>query len=182
MFQLVVALLSISLVAILATAGVFYGGEAFSEMTLAAEANVTMAAAQQINAANVLCKRDQNGICGSHFIPHYLRAIPHLPKGSGIQLFKIDRAHKIIYAKINRNAHTERVGNRVINHLCAKMASLFGTARNKITYDSVQRNGLLSALERVVWTTGLNIDLPPSGCVQTGNINNYQFYFVYRLS
>ncbi|TLX16877.1 hypothetical protein [Rhizobium sp. MHM7A] len=61
MFQLIVAVISIALVAALALASIFYGGEAFTRGQLKAQVTTMINQAQQISGANTLYKNDKGG-------------------------------------------------------------------------------------------------------------------------
>ena len=61
MFQLIVAVISIALVAALALASIFYGGEAFTRGQLKAQVATMVNQAQQISGANTLYKNDNGG-------------------------------------------------------------------------------------------------------------------------
>lgn len=61
MFQLIVAVISIALVAALALASIFYGGEAFTRGQLKAQVTTMINQAQQISGANTLYKTDNGG-------------------------------------------------------------------------------------------------------------------------
>lgn len=58
MFQLIVAVISIALVAALAIASIFYGGEAFSKSSEKANVTALVNAAQQISGAYTLYRTD----------------------------------------------------------------------------------------------------------------------------
>jgi type II secretory pathway pseudopilin PulG len=62
MFQLIVAVISIALVAALALASIFYGGEAFTRGQLKAQVTTMINQAQQISGANTLYKNDKGGV------------------------------------------------------------------------------------------------------------------------
>jgi len=61
MFQLIVAVISIALVAALAIASIFYGGEAFSKSSEKANVTALVNSAQQISGAYTLYKTDFGG-------------------------------------------------------------------------------------------------------------------------
>jgi hypothetical protein len=64
MFQLIVAVISIALVAALAIASIYYGGSAFSSSSLRANVVTLVNAGQQISGAQALYKTD-NGIAAA---------------------------------------------------------------------------------------------------------------------
>jgi type II secretory pathway pseudopilin PulG len=61
MFQLIVAVISIALVAALALASIFYGGEAFTRSQLKAQVTTMINQAQQLSGAQTLYKTDKGG-------------------------------------------------------------------------------------------------------------------------
>jgi hypothetical protein len=65
MFQLIVAVISIALVAALALASIFYGGEAFTRGQLKAQVATMINQGQQISGANTLYKTDKGGVDAS---------------------------------------------------------------------------------------------------------------------
>ena len=64
MFQLIVAVISIALVAALAIASIYYGGSAFSSSSLRANVVTLVNAGQQISGAQALYKTDY-GVAGT---------------------------------------------------------------------------------------------------------------------
>jgi hypothetical protein len=62
MFQLIVAVISIALVAALALASIFYGGAAFTRSQLKAQVTTMINQAQQISGAATLYKTDKGGV------------------------------------------------------------------------------------------------------------------------
>lgn len=83
MFSLIITIISIALVAALAVASVYYGGQAFSQGTAKANASTLVSQAQQIAGANTLYANDHNGsfvaagaVTGSALTPDYLSSAP----------------------------------------------------------------------------------------------------------
>lgn len=62
MFSLIITIISIALVAALAVASVYYGGNVFQQSTAKAQASTLVAQAQQIAAANTLYANDHAGV------------------------------------------------------------------------------------------------------------------------
>jgi hypothetical protein len=62
MFQLIVAVISIALVAALAIASIYYGGEAFQKSSLKANVTTLVNGGQQIAGGQALYKTDHSGI------------------------------------------------------------------------------------------------------------------------
>lgn len=87
MFQLIIALLSIALIAILAVGGVYYGGDAFSSGSTKAYANSIASQVQQIKAANTLYKIEHGGDDVTDLddlvTGNYLKAVPSLSTDIG---------------------------------------------------------------------------------------------------
>lgn len=84
MFNLIVAVISIALIAAMAAASIFYGGEAFSESTARATANTLINQAQQIDGAQSLYRIKNSGTywggsIGQFVDDGYLQAVPYSP-------------------------------------------------------------------------------------------------------
>jgi type II secretory pathway pseudopilin PulG len=84
MFQLIVSVIAIALVAILAAASIYYGGSAFSSSTAKGNVAALINAGQQISGANTLYKVD-TATSGASDINtlvtyNYLSAVPMKPK------------------------------------------------------------------------------------------------------
>ena len=62
MFSLIVSIISIALVAVLAAASIYYGGDAFTKGSAKALASTVVTQAQQISSANTLFKNDNGGL------------------------------------------------------------------------------------------------------------------------
>lgn len=78
MFQLIVAVISIALVAALAIASIFYGGDAFTKSSTKAQVTTLINQGQQIAGAAALYKTD-NGASPATvatLVPNYLAAAP----------------------------------------------------------------------------------------------------------
>lgn len=83
MFNLIVAVISIALIAAMAAASIFYGGEAFSESTAQAQASTLVNNGQQISGAQQLHMIDNSGnraaAVATLISGNYLQAIPTPP-------------------------------------------------------------------------------------------------------
>lgn len=83
MFNLIVAVISIALIAAMAAASIFYGGEAFSESTAQAQASTLVNNGQQISGAQQLYMIDNSGVRAAAIADlttnNYLQAIPTPP-------------------------------------------------------------------------------------------------------
>ena len=66
MFQLIVAVISIALVAALAIASIFYGGDAFNQGSLKANVTTLVNGGQQISGAQALYKTEHAGVSAKH--------------------------------------------------------------------------------------------------------------------
>jgi len=82
MFQLIVAVISIALVAALAIASLYYGGQAFQKSSLKANVTTLVNAGQQISGADALYKTSGGSVSGAANIAaltyngEYLAALP----------------------------------------------------------------------------------------------------------
>lgn len=89
MFNLIVAVISIALVAALAAASIFYGGAAFSSGTAQAQASTLVNNGQQISGAQQLYmianSGERNGVANltdaNGLVPNFLAAVPTPPQG-----------------------------------------------------------------------------------------------------
>lgn len=83
MFNLIVAVISIALIAAMAAASIFYGGEAFSESTAQAQASTLVNNGQQISGAQQLYMIDNSGVRAAAMTDlttnNYLQAVPTPP-------------------------------------------------------------------------------------------------------
>lgn len=103
MFQLIIAILSIALIATLAIASVYYGGEAFTSGTAKAGAATVVSQAQQISAADVLYQSTHAGAHAADVSAlvsgNYLQSSPQVPDNIGQDL-KLDQATGLVYGQI----------------------------------------------------------------------------------
>lgn len=77
MFSLIISIIAIALVASLALASIYYGGDAFQEGTTAAQASTILNQAQQTQGAIVLSNIDNlNAKTMAELVPNYLKEIP----------------------------------------------------------------------------------------------------------
>jgi len=86
MFNLIVAVISIALIAAMAAASIFYGGEAFSQSTAQAQASTLVNNGQQISGAQQLHMIDNSGnranAVATLISGNYLQAIPTPPSSA----------------------------------------------------------------------------------------------------
>lgn len=84
MFNLIITIISIGLIAALALASIYYGGDAFSQGSAKAAASTVVSQAQQVSAANTLYKADNAGATNATVATlsggGYLASVPVLPK------------------------------------------------------------------------------------------------------
>ncbi len=87
MFSLIITIISIALVAALAIASIYYGGDAFSQGSAKAAASTVVSQAQQVSAANTLYKNDNAGSNSADVATlvtdKYLQSAPNLPTNIG---------------------------------------------------------------------------------------------------
>ena len=79
MFSLIVTVISIALVAALAIATLYFGGEAFNQGTLEAKASTVVNQAQQIDGANTIYRTDEGSYAGNlsnDLVSDYLGSTP----------------------------------------------------------------------------------------------------------
>lgn len=103
MFQLIIAILSIALIATLAIASVYYGGDAFTKGTAKAGASTVVSQAQQVSAADVLYQNDNAGAHAADVATlvtdNYLQAAPQMPESVGDDL-DLDQATGLVYGGV----------------------------------------------------------------------------------
>ncbi len=89
MFSLIVSIISIALVAVLAAASIYYGGDAFTKGSAKALASTVVTQAQQISSANTLYKNDKGGTTAPNVAAltaapgNYLASAPAMPSKVG---------------------------------------------------------------------------------------------------
>lgn len=112
MFQLIIAILSIALIATLAIASVYYGGDAFTTGTAKAGASTIVSQAQQISAADVLYQNDNAGAHAADVAAlvtaNYLQAAPQMPATVGDNL-ELDNATGLVFGGVANEAICEKV-------------------------------------------------------------------------
>lgn len=85
MFSLIITIIAVALVALLAVASIYYGGDVFTSGSDRSEAARFVNEAQQISSAISLYKADNNGAAPANILvlkPDYLKEIPG-PEGEG---------------------------------------------------------------------------------------------------
>lgn len=116
MFQLIIAILSIALIATLAIASVYYGGDAFSTGTAKAGASTVVSQAQQISAADVLYQNDQAGAHASDVADlvsgDYLQAAPQMPVNIGNNL-ELDGSTGAVYGTVANESICDKINEQL---------------------------------------------------------------------
>lgn len=102
MFQLIVAVISIALIAALAIASIFYGGDAFTKSSEKANVTTLVNQAQQISGAAALYKTD-NGVpvnpasaIADLISGHYLANEPKAPKIADGTAWAIENGNVVV--------------------------------------------------------------------------------------
>ena len=128
MFQLIVSVIAIALVAILAAASIYYGGSAFSSSTAKGNVAALINAGQQIAGANALYKVDNTvSVSGiANLVPAYLSAIPTAPRFAAGS-WALDAASTVAYIGLASNAQAQ-VCTEVGNQGGASAATMAGAA------------------------------------------------------
>lgn len=101
MFQLIVAIISIALIAALAAASIFYGGSAFTDSSLKANVTTLVNGGQQISGAQAIYKTDNAGAPATDIAVLadgvYLAAVPTPANiASGAWALTEDGTHAVI--------------------------------------------------------------------------------------
>lgn len=131
MFQLIVAVISIALVAALAIASIYYGGAAFSNSSLRANVTTLVNGGQQISGAVTLYKTDFGGsnprvtaaqgenAAVNDLTPNYLASMPgvapfvtggwSLVSGAAVAQLETGADKEAICAEVNRQATGDAV-------------------------------------------------------------------------
>lgn len=106
MFSLIITIISIALVAALAVASVYYGGNAFSQGTAKANASALVAQAQQIAAANTLYANDNSGVLAADTATlktgGYLASVPE--PNDKVSLNDYEFAGRVVTLSLNDGA------------------------------------------------------------------------------
>tara|TARA_Y100001960_G_scaffold194919_1_gene204047 strand:+ start:10428 stop:10895 length:468 start_codon:yes stop_codon:yes gene_type:complete len=77
MFSLIISIIAIALVAAIALASIYYGGDAFQQGTVEANSSTLLNQAQQVQGAVVLSKIDNEEFnTMSELVPSYLKEVP----------------------------------------------------------------------------------------------------------
>ncbi len=127
MFQLIVSVIAIALVAILAAASIYYGGSAFSSSTAKGNVAALINAGQQIAGANALYKVDQTVSASTilGLVPTYLSAVPTAPRFAAGS-WALDAASSVGYIGLSSTSKAQ-VCTEVGNQGGASGATMSGT-------------------------------------------------------
>jgi hypothetical protein len=128
MFQLIVSVIAIALVAILAAASIYYGGSAFSNSTAKGNVAALINAGQQIAGANALYKIDATVSAGAigDLVSTYLSAVPTAPRFA-TGTWALDGASTVAYIGLAA-ASKAQVCTEVGNQGGASAATMAGAA------------------------------------------------------
>jgi len=134
MFQLIVAVISIALVAALAIASLYYGGQAFQQSSLKANVTTLVNAGQQIAGADALYKIANSGAGVADgeiddLIPEYLAAAPGV-SAAGTGAWEIETAGtstRVAFVLVNEDSVTPVCQNANEQAGLAKTAAWTGT-------------------------------------------------------
>lgn len=118
MFQLIIAVLAIALIAALAIASLYYGGSAFSNGSAKAAASTVVSQAQQVNAADVLFQNDNAGAYATDIAAlvsaNYLKAAPVLTTNiGGTTGWSIDSTDGMVYTDVANEQICTQINQQV---------------------------------------------------------------------
>lgn len=116
MFQLIIAILSIALIATLAIASVYYGGDAFTSGSAKAGAATMVSQAQQISAANVLFQSTNAGANAADVTTlvsdNYLQSAPQMPESVGDNL-DLDQDSGVVYGQVANESICSQINDQL---------------------------------------------------------------------
>lgn len=111
MFQLIVSVIAIALVAILAAASIYYGGSAFTNSNAKGAAAALINSGEQIAGANTLYSVDHTSSAvaiGDLVTNNYLSALPTPPKfAAPAASWKLDAASTVAFIELDSAAATQ---------------------------------------------------------------------------
>lgn len=121
MFQLIVAVISIALVAALALASIFYGGEAFTRSQLKAQVTTMINQAQQLSGASTLYKTDKGGATAATAedlkVAGYLAEVPKAPSKITVGSWGLDQnptaGQPVAYVELDTTAQVSKIRDLV---------------------------------------------------------------------
>jgi hypothetical protein len=133
MFNLIVAVISIALIAAMAAASIFYGGAAFSQSTAQANASTLINNGQQISGAQQLYAIDNSGSKTTDITDltggGYLQALPTAPSGviTGSAAWALDSDDGSI-ALISLNVSAGNNNKSPAQEVCEEIATQGGAS------------------------------------------------------
>lgn len=149
MFQLIVAVISIALIAVLAAASFYYGGTAFNQSSLKGQVTALVNAGQQVAGAQALYATDTGSkattLAALLYDGKYLASTPAKPAAASAGTWSTDG----LKASIAIN-----LGSTALDNFCAEVAKQAGGA-NPV-------DATLPATQQF-------------GCVGTGGTANFEF-------
>ena len=152
MFNLIVAVISIALIAAMAAASIFYGGTAFGEGTAKAQAATLINNGQQISGAQHLYRIDNSGNRATAIATltgDYLQAVPTPPTGVTTDDWEIDNTGEYAFIALDDdNAGQQNSPAATVCEQLVEQGALSGHVLNDTT--AVDANG-------VVATTGAGV-------------------------
>jgi type II secretory pathway pseudopilin PulG len=192
MFNLIVAVISIALIAAMAAASIFYGGTAFGSGTAQAQASTLVNNGQQISGAQQLYMIDNSGnrnsvndmtAANGLVTENYLQAVPTPPANStgadaddtGTWLISADGT----FAYIVLNTAHAGANTSPADTVCAELVAQGGLL--------IENDGVTLAASSVIGTGTGEIDLGQDqfGCVVSGadtiDVDAATAHFVFKL-
>ena len=186
MFNLIVAVISIALIAAMAAASIFYGGSAFGSGTAQAQASTLVNNGQQISGAQQLYMIDNSGNRANDIdvlTPAYLQALPTAPSNStgasaidtGAWEISADGTFAYIPLNMNFNNATTSPAESVCNEIVLQGGL------------EIENDGVTLAASTVLGTAAGQINLGDDqfGCVVDGTdtmaTDGATAHFVFKL-
>lgn len=130
MFNLIVAVISIALIAAMAAASIFYGGSAFGEGTAKAQASTLINNGQQVSGAQQLYMIDNSGNRANDIDVltggGYLQAVPSAPATviAASAAWKIDEVGRFAYIELDDDNTGQQ--NSPAHTVCAEIEAQGG--------------------------------------------------------
>lgn len=178
MFNLIVAVISIALIAAMAAASIFYGGASFSSSTAKAQASTLVNNGQQISGGQQLYMIDNSGnrnsvndmgAANGLVTLKYLQAVPTPPSGVTVAPgWRVAATGEVAYIGLDTAITGQNVS--AATTICTEVIAQGGGATQT------------SALTAASLTDDLLVTGAQFGCVSSGgNLNAGSAWFVYRL-
>lgn len=182
MFNLIVAVISIALIAAMAAASIFYGGEAFGEGTAKAQASTLVNNGQQISGAQQLYMIDNSGnraAAIASLTGTYLQALPNAPSTVVTGNWEIDSTGQYAFIALDDDVTGQQ--NSPAKTVCDNLI-IQGAAGNVLSSAGVGATGVVAVTGAGVLNTALGEK--QFACVTTGadlNTSAEHTFFVYKL-